>query len=133
LLLGVLIIVLVLWALYFNRLLLISISASLARSRGFRVFRDELLFTILVAVIVTVSMPWIGLLVINSFLVLPAAASRNVSSGSRQYTAFAVGVSLLSGIIGLFVSYSLNTATGATIVLVMALFFFVSMGVGRKG
>ena len=124
--------VVVLWLLSFNRLLLISVNPSLARSRGVRIFRVELLFTVLVAVIVTVSMPWIGLLVINSFLVLPAAASRNLATGSRQYTALAILFSILSGVIGLFVSYSADTATGATIVLVMTLFFFLSMLVRRR-
>lgn len=125
--------VLILWALFFNRLLLISISPSLARSRGVSVFRDELLFTVLVAVIVTISMPWIGLLVINSFLVLPAAAARNTASGSRQYTILAVLVSVVSGVVGLFASYAADTATGATIVLVMTGFFFLSMLIGRRG
>jgi len=124
--------VVVLWFLFFNRLLLISISPSLARSRGVRVFREELLFTVLVAVIVTISMPWIGLLVINSFLILPAASARNTSSGSRQYTAIAVFVSVVSGVTGLFISYAADTATGATIVLVMTGFFFLSMLAGRR-
>ncbi len=132
LLVILLILVLVLWYFFFNRLLLISISPSLARSRGVHVFREEMFFTVLVAVIVTVSMPWIGLLVINSFLVLPAAASRNVASGSRQYTAFALVVSIVSGVTGLFISYAVDTATGATIVLVMTGFFFLSMLAGRK-
>lgn len=124
--------VVVLWILSFNRLLLISVNPSLARSRGVHIFRVELLFTVLVAVIVTVSMPWIGLLVINSFLVLPAAAARNLATGSRQYTAIAVAVSLVSGVAGLFVSYTADTATGATIVLVMTVFFFLSMLARRR-
>ncbi len=133
LLAALLLVVVVLWILFYNRLLLISISASLARSRGVQVFRDELLFTVLVAVVVTVSMPWIGLLVINSFLILPAAAARNIASGSRQYTWITVAISLVSGVVGLFISYTVDSATGATIVLVMTVFFFISMLAGRRG
>ena len=125
-LLAVLIGVLVLWLLFFNRLFMASISRSLAGSRGVAVGLIEAVFAVIVAVVVTVSIPWIGLLVINSMLVLPAAASRNLASNTPQYTLGAVLISLVSGVGGLLCSYYWGTATGATIVLFAMGFFVLS-------
>ena len=125
-LLAVLIGVLALWLLFFNRLFTASISRSLAGSRGVAVGLIEAVFAVIVAVVVTVSIPWIGLLVINSMLVLPAAASRNLASNTPQYTLGAVLISLVSGVGGLLCSYYWGTATGATIVLFAMGFFLLS-------
>ena len=122
----VLVAVLILWFLYFNKLLLMSVNTSLAASRGLKTFWIEILFTTSIAVIVTVSMSWIGLLVINSMLVLPAAAARNVTVNVRQYHRATVLFSLFSGVLGLLFSYSWGTATGATIVLILSAIFFIT-------
>ena len=124
--------VIILWSLLFNKLLVVSINQSLASSRGLNTFGIELIFTTLVAVIVTISMPWIGLLVINSFLILPAAAARNITSNVRQYHAVSVLISVISGVGGLIFSYYIETATGATIVLISALFFFATFALRTR-
>lgn len=128
----VLLLVLVFWLLVFNRLLLVSVNPSLAGSRGIRTFWYEAVFSCAVAVIVTVSMTWIGLLVINSFLVLPAAAARNVARNQRQYHLLAMIFSLFSGVVGLILSYSFETATGSTIVLISSITFFITYGIRKK-
>lgn len=117
--------VIVLWLVAFNKVLLISINQSLAASRGVRTLWVEMLFTAAIAVVVTITIQWVGLLIINSLLVLPAAAARNVTRNVRQYHAVSVGVSMFSGITGLILSYYWNTATGATIVLISAALFFL--------
>ncbi len=125
LLLTAFILVIVLWLFIFNKMLLISINQSLAASRGINTLLVETLFTAAIAVVVTITIQWVGLLIINSLIVLPAAASRNVTQNVRQYHAVSVGVSMFSGIVGLILSYYCNTATGATIVLVAAAMFFI--------
>jgi zinc transport system permease protein len=122
----VLAIVFIFWLFVFNKLLLVSINPSLAGSRGIRTFWYEAVFSCVVAVIVTVSMSWIGLLVINSFLVLPAAAARNIARNQRQYHFLAIAISLFSGITGLILSYSFETATGSTIILISSAVFFIT-------
>jgi len=117
--------VIILWFLIFNKVLLISINQSLAASRGINTLMVEMLFTVAIAVMVTISIQWVGLLIINSLIVLPAAASRNVARNVRQYHALSVAVSMFSGIAGLILSYYFNTTTGATIVLVAAVLFFI--------
>lgn len=123
-LLLIFIAVMVFWALFYNKILLISVNNSLARSRGVSTLVMELLFTTLVAIVVTFSIPWVGLLVINSMLVLPAAAARNISKSSSSYNTFSIIFSLFSGFLGLVLSYYFNTITGATIVLISAVIFF---------
>jgi zinc transport system permease protein len=115
--------IIVLWVLVFNKLLLVSINPSLAHSRGIRVNLYDTLFTMVTAVVVTVSIQWVGVLIISSLLVLPAAAARNIANNIRQYHFYSVGIALISGISGLILSYYWDTASGATIVLIAALFF----------
>ncbi len=119
--------VVVLWLIIFNKLLLVSVNQSLASSRGVRTLPVEMIFTAIVAVIVTISIQWVGLLIINSLLVLPAAAARNVTRNVRRYTLVSILIAVFSGVGGLTVSYYLNTATGATIVLISGVVFFVSL------
>ncbi|MDQ7799008.1 MAG: metal ABC transporter permease [Candidatus Edwardsbacteria bacterium] len=118
----------VLWILYFNQLMLISLNPSLAKSRGIKVWLIEAMFSLVVAVVVTVSIKWVGLLVINSMLILPAAAARNISGNTRQYVWWSIAISLASGVAGLIASYYLSTATGATIVLVSMGIFVITLG-----
>ncbi|AHF09495.1 MULTISPECIES: metal ABC transporter permease [Dehalobacter] len=117
------VLVLVFWAGWFNKLLLVSVNQSLAKSRGIHVRFYEFVFAIVVAVVVTFAIRWVGILIISSLLVLPAAASRNIAANTRQYHVLAVIIALISGLAGLILSYFWGTATGATIVLVLALFF----------
>jgi zinc transport system permease protein len=126
LLVVVLLVVLVVWIFFFNRLLITSINRSYASSWGYNTLFTEMIFTTLVAVIVTISIQWVGLLMINSLLVLPGATARNIASNIRYYHFFAVTISFLSGFVGLIVSYYLGTATGATIVLFSVCFFLLS-------
>ena len=123
----VFLLVLVAWGLLFNQLLVLSINASFARSRGIRAFWVESAFASLLAVIVAISIQWVGILIINALLVLPAAAARNVASNVKQYHAVSVLVALLSGIMGLLLAYYFNMAAGATIVVVAAVFFFLTL------
>jgi zinc transport system permease protein len=131
-LLLLLVIVTGLWMGLFNRFLLVSLSRSLARSRGIHVLASDLALTCVVAVVVTVSIPWMGLLVVNSLLTIPAAAARHISRSTVSYVWGTLLVSLLSGVLGLISSFYWNTATGATIVLYAMAFFAASLLIRRR-
>ena len=120
------------WSVLFNAFVLVSLNRSLAASRGLPASLLDVLFTILLAIVVAVSIPWVGLLVINSMLILPAAASRNMAGNTRQYVLGAVAFSLLSGMLGLVSSFYWDTAAGATIVLWACGFFVLSLVVRRR-
>lgn len=125
------VVVIVLWFLLFNKLLVVSVNPSLARSRGIRVNLYETVFSVMTAVVVTISIQWVGVLIISSLLVLPAAGARNIARNSRQYHFFAVLIALVSGVSGLIASYYWDTASGATIVLIIAIVFAVTFAFKR--
>lgn len=126
LLAAVLLAVLVLWIFASNRLVLTAVHPQLASSRGIPVRGYETLFTVSIAVVVTLAMSWVGLMVINSLLVLPAAAARNVARNLREYHLFSVVLALIAGVAGLVTSYYLGSSTGAVISLYLAVFFAVT-------
>lgn len=125
-LLGIAVFVIAFWCLFFNKLFAISINSSLAKSKGIKVRLIEDLFIIIVAVIVMISIRWVGILIINSLLILPAASSRNISRNIRQYTAWTLIFAIISGILGLTISFYALTATGPTIVLISSMIFFIT-------
>jgi zinc transport system permease protein len=115
------------WFIFGNHFALLSVNPSLARSRGVPIFFVETSFAVILAVIVTFSVRFVGILIINSLLILPAATARNFAANMRAYLLWAVFVSVFSGFCGLVVSYYWGTAAGATIALVMAVFYAVSV------
>ena len=127
----VLLAVAALWVLCSNQLILTAIHPQLASSRGVNTARNETLFTVVIAVVVTLAMSWVGLMVINSLLVLPAASARNVAKNVRQYHLFSVLGALLASVAGLILAYYLGCSAGATIALLLALFFAVTFALRR--
>ena len=120
-------VVLIGWILLFNRLLMLSVNSSLARSRGIFIFAVEAAFAVLLAVVVAVSIQWVGILIINALLVLPGAAARNLARSVKEYHVISTVLALFSGLIGLFAAYYLGIAAGAAIVAAASLFFFLSL------
>ncbi len=92
----------------------------------------ENLFTAVIALVVMLSIKWIGILIINALLILPPAASRNISENVREYHLFAVIFSVFSGLLGLVISYFANVATGPTIIVIAAVIFFATYIFGRN-
>ncbi len=126
-----LVVVAILWLLALNRMLLSGVHGALADSRGIPVAVYEGVFSVAIALVVTLSMSWIGLLVINSMLVLPGAAARNLARNMRQYHLFSVLGALTAGIAGVLTSFEIGSSAGATITLYLAVFFALSF-LGRK-
>lgn len=118
--------IVVLWLLSLNKMLLTGAHPALADSRGIRVTLYEALFAVAIALVVTLSMSWVGLMVINSMLVLPGAAARNLARNMRQYHLFSVLGALVAGIAGIITSFEIGASAGATITLYLALFFALS-------
>ena len=123
---SVLLLVMVFWVLRINRLTLTATYPVLAVSRGVQVNLLDALFNCAIAVVVTLSLTWVGLLVINSLLVLPGAAARNVAKNMRQYTWLALLGAVVSGIAGLMLSFYVGSSTGASITLCLTVFFAVT-------
>ena len=129
----VLVAVIVFWIMFSNRLTLVSIHPQLASSRGFKILQTQTLFTVAIAMVVTLAISWVGLLILNSLLVLPAASARNISKNLRQYHTISIILALIAGIGGLCVSYYLGASAGAAISLILALCFAVSFCLRKVG
>ena len=124
--------ILVFYYLLGNKLTVINIYPQLASSRGFPVAAIQTAFTVIIAIVVTLSISWVGLLIVNSLLVLPAASARNVSRNLRQYCLFSVLFALLSGVAGLVISYYLGCSAGAAICLALAVVFTITFVFRKK-
>ena len=123
----------ILWLTSYNQMMLSSVHQALADSRGIQVIWKNFLFTAAIAVVVTISMTWVGLLVINSLLVLPAAAARNVSRTMFQYHLVSLLGAVLAGIAGLMTSYYIGSSAGASITLYLAGIFLVTFLLRKRG
>ena len=124
--------VLVLRVLFSNRLTLTAIHPQLASSRGIPVELSQTLFVTAIAVVVTLSISSVGLLILNSLLVLPGASSRNIARNLREYHGFSVLFALAAGIGGLIISYYLGCSAGAAICLILTAIFAITFCC-RKG
>ena len=125
-LLLILMAVIVFWVIFSNRLILVSIHPQLASSRGLHVPWLHAVFTVAIAIVVTLAISWVGLLILNSLLVLPGAAARNIARNMRQYHFISVIFALLSGVGGLWISYLWGASSGAAICLLLTVCFIVS-------
>ena len=125
-LLVILVLTLVFWCVAYNGLHSLGINRSLARSKGIPVTLLDNAFVVLVALIVMLSIRWVGILIINALLILPAAAARNISANNREYHLFSVMISVFSGVLGLILSYYLNVAAGPMLVMIASIIFFIT-------
>ena len=115
------------WAFLYNKLLLTAVNPALAQSRGIRTQWVEYAFVSLVAVAVMLSIRWVGVLLINALLILPAAAARNIARTAAQHALFSVIIGVLSGVVGLVAAYYLDTGVGAAVVLCAALCYAATL------
>ena len=125
--------VIVFWVLFCNRMTLTNVHPQLASSRGISTAAVQTILTTVIAVVVTLAISWVGLLILNSLLVLPGASARNVAKNLKQYHILSVLLALFAGIGGLCVSYWLGTSAGASISLILALCFSISFCFRKVG
>lgn len=121
------------WFYLFNKINAVSLNATLAKSKGINVKAMENIFAILIAVMVMISIRWVGILLINSLIILPAASSRNISMNMRSYHLFSIILALFSGISGLIISYYTNIPTGPMIVIISGVIYFITFGIKKVG
>ncbi len=122
-----LVVVVLAWALLYNALLMTGINPSLAQSRGIKTKWVEYAFSIMVAVCVMLAIRWVGVMLINALLILPAAAARNMAKTSKGHAFYAIAIGLVSGISGLIAAYYFNFSAGAAIVLIAAFIYLLSL------
>ncbi|MCM1107065.1 MAG: metal ABC transporter permease [Blautia sp.] len=122
----------VFWLFGINWLVAVCLHRTLAASKRIPVRLMDNIFAVLTALIVTLSIKWVGILIINALLILPAAASRNISENMREYHLFSLIFSMFSGVLGLVLSFYTNVATGPMIVIIASIIYFLTYFWGKR-
>lgn len=110
-----------------NHLILALVSADIARTSGIRVARLELLYLLAFALTVALGLRYLGVLLMGSLVIIPAATAKNVARSLRGMLAIAVVVAVLSTVGGALLAMRVQRPTGPLIISVAAAMFFVSL------
>ena len=123
---------LLLLATLWRRMIAISVHEDLARAGGINVQLVELLFTLLIAFVVAISMKIVGLLLITALTVIPAAAARRLSATPEGMAVLSVVLAAAAVLAGLFMSAAWGTVAGPSIVLSAGLLFVLTLPLGQR-
>lgn len=117
---------------FFKELLFISFDEELARVSGLPVTGLYYLLLSLIAITIILSIKIVGIILVSALLVIPAAAAYQITKRFRTMMLVSVILGIVSGVSGLFLSYYLDLASGATIVLVATVIFFICLAFSWK-
>jgi zinc transport system permease protein len=125
---------LILGVLYFiwQSIFAATVNADIASAEGMKPNFANLIFTILLAGVIAISIKMIGVLLITGLLIIPAAMARNISNNPKQMVLFAVLAGISSVVIGLFSSLEFNSPSGPTILVAAFILFILSLGLTRR-
>ena len=118
--------VLVLIRLFFKELLFITFDPEMAQVSGVPARGLYLLLLSMIALTVVLSIKVVGIILLTAMIIIPAAAAYQLAEDFRPMMALSVLIGNVSAIVGLFLSYRLDTASGATMVLTATVIFFLS-------
>ena len=103
-----------------------TVSPEIAKAEGLRPERAELIFMILMASVIAISMKIVGVLLITALLIIPAAAARSFSKSPEQMALYSIFIGILSVIAGLQSSLVWDTPSGPSVVAALLLLFVVT-------
>lgn len=112
-------------------LISISVDEDLARTDGVSVDKTRFIFMILLALVIAVALKVVGILLITSLLIIPAATARMFSASPIQMVLFAIVFALTAVIIGLISSLNWDLPIGPAIVVSAASVFFMAVAGNR--
>ena len=124
----ILVVVAVLW----KELLFSTFDPLAAAAAGLRVATLEYLFLVLVALTIVVSLQAVGIILVVAMLITPAATAQLLSLRFGQLMLLAISIGVGGAVLGLYLSYWLDAASGATIVLVETAAFLLALGLGPR-
>ncbi|WP_275783157.1 zinc ABC transporter permease subunit ZnuB [Pararhizobium gei] len=128
--------ILVLFAIVYlwRQLLASTVNAELAEAEGLQPERARLYFMLLMAVVIAIAMKIVGILLITSLLIIPAATARRFAASPEVMAVLASVIGVLAVTGGLFGSLHFDTPSGPSIVVAaMVLFVLSLLPLGRKG
>jgi zinc transport system permease protein len=121
---GGAVVILLLWRLW-NPLLAITINEELAQVEGVPVARVRLGLMLLIAVVIAVAMKLVGILLITSLLIIPAAAARRLANTPEQMALFASLLGMLAVVGGISASWFWDTPAGPSVVVTALVEFLI--------
>ncbi len=113
--------------------ILLSLDEPLARSRGVAAEAQRLLFVVLLAMVVALSIQAVGVLLISAFVVIPASAARLLSRSFSGYIVLSSALGAGGAVLGLLASAAFNLPSGPAVVLVQLLGFGLALVVSAGG
>ncbi|MBK1666892.1 hypothetical protein CKO28_02395 [Rhodovibrio sodomensis] len=111
-------------------LLMVSVHPELAAAEGIPVLAVRLAFMLMLAVLVAIAMKVVGILLITSMLIIPAAAARRFAVSPERMAVAAAGVGLVSVVVGLAASYQWDLPSGPAMVVAATALFALSLAAG---
>ena len=124
---AILIVITFIFSSFWKRWAYTSFDRELAQADRVPVQFDDYILSVLIAVTIVVSIKVVGIVLIAAFLVIPPAASRLINKSFSRMTIFSIVFGISTAILGLWISYYLDVPSGATIILLQALIFFLVM------
>lgn len=119
------VIVVILFVIYYRKLFAITFDEEFSKAVGLNVKWYTNLIAILTAVVIVVGMRMMGTMLISSIIIFPALTSMRLFRSFKKVVISSSIVSVVSFLIGLYISYAYNISTGATIVLVNVVMFII--------
>ncbi|MBL7049460.1 MAG: metal ABC transporter permease [Nitrospira sp.] len=132
LLMAVSVLTIALIIVFLKPLLQLTFNRDLARVDGINVRLFEYMLFVIIAIVVTVSLKIVGLILVTSMLIVPAASARNMAKSMKGLLALSCLFGMISGITGMLGSLYLNTSSGPTIVLCSIGIFFITLFAGPR-
>ncbi len=121
------VLILAVLAMIWRALLAATLSSDLAKAENLQPERARFIFTILIAAVVAIAMKIIGILLIVSLLIIPAAAARSLARTPEQMAILAALMGGLAVVGGLLASLWLNTQSGPSVVVAALALFLLSL------
>jgi zinc transport system permease protein len=113
--------------------ILITLNPELAKVQGINVQRDRYIFIVLLAITIGLTIRAVGIVLINSFLVIPAATSKLVTSQFVPFLGIAAAIGAFSALVGMTISGGFELPAGPCMVVVQLVCFFgVALGLRQR-
>ena len=116
---------------YWGRWAYATFDSELAKTDRIKVRKDDTVLSVLIALTVVISIKIVGIVLIASYIIIPAASARLLSKTFYQMTVISIAIGAISSLAGLVLSFILDLPAGAVIILVQALIFIVSLIINK--
>ena len=127
LLVGLLLLTLVFFASYWNQLLNLTLNKELAQTDGINIKKVKLGYILLLSLLISLAIKIVGILLITSLLIIPAASAHRLSKNPEQMLVYTFIIGIISIVGGLLFSLAIDSPTGPSVVICATVIFLLSL------